>query len=193
MCCGPSSAMCSMYSVVLLSPTIRATRTLCALCALWLRRHCRVCLSNCKVLEMVIAHSPFSCASTRGGNKARETLRHRADDARSEEGWFPSDSKRASPNLRELDSASLHICRAANHPETVKPAIGEEAMSVCTRRDGRGDWRERALRDKPRYPGDPLRGFAPVVGAKPASQGEVITSGRAPMEVGAAHMSEEAG
>jgi hypothetical protein len=119
---------------------------------------------------MVIARSPFSCASACGGNKARETLRYRGV-VRCEEGWFPLDSERVSPNASKLDSASLHHCRPANLPKMGKPAIGEEEMSICTRRDGRGDWRGRALKDKHRYPGDPFRGLMPVVGSNQRAKG----------------------
>ena len=45
----------------------------------------------------------------------------------------------------------------------VKPAIGEEEMSIRIRRDDRGGWGERALKDRPRYPGDPFRGSSAVV------------------------------
>jgi hypothetical protein len=137
---------------------------------------------------MVITHSPFSCASACGGNKACETLRCRGG-IRCEEGWFPSDSEGASPNVSELDSASLRQCRSANLPNVVKPAIGEEAMSMCTRRDGRGDWRGRVPTDRHWYPRDPSRSLRPVVGQRARGRGEVITCGAAAMEVGAAHKS----
>jgi len=105
---------------------------------------------------MLMVCSTCSCASACGGNNARETLRS-VPVWTGEGGWFPSDGEGASPNARELDSASLRFWRSANLPEMVKPAIVGEAADGRTRRAARGGWRERAPKEHIRYPGDPLR------------------------------------
>lgn len=64
----------------------------------------------------------------------------------------------ASRNAIELDSASLHKVGAANLPDWTKPAIVGEAALVCSRRAPRGDWRQRAGKEKSRNLGDPAAG-----------------------------------
>ena len=127
-------------------------------------------LSKWKVLEMLIAHSTFSCASACGGNKVRETLRYKSYDL-CDEDWQSFDSEEASPNVSELDSASLHKIPGANLPELVKPATIGEEMSACTRWSGRGDWRGRVSKGQQILLGDPLRSFLLKVSGKQGVQG----------------------
>jgi hypothetical protein len=111
---------------------------------------------------MLIVRTACSCASACGGNKTRETLRS-VEVMAGEEGWSPSDGEVVSPNLNELDSASLHHWWTANLSEMVKPAIDGEETNVCIRRATRGHWRERATTEHIRYPGDPFRSVASAV------------------------------
>ena len=113
---------------------------------------------------MIMVCSSCSCASACGGNEARETTRSALTGA-GEGGWFPPDGEGASPNASELASASLHTRRSVNLPEMAKPAIVGEAADKSTRQAARGDWRERAPKERIRYPGDPSRSAAPAVGA----------------------------
>ena len=62
-----------------------------------------------------------------------------------------------SPNAerREPITASLHRKNVMNLPEMMKSIIGDEAMSVCSRRTFRGDRGERAPKEWSRYLGYP--------------------------------------
>ena len=64
----------------------------------------------------------------------------------------------ASRNASELDSASLHYMGAANLPEMAKPATVGEAALECNRWAPRGDWRQRAGKEKSSNLGDPADG-----------------------------------
>ena len=60
-----------------------------------------------------------------------------------------------SRNIRELVSASLHYLRVANLPERMKPVMFGQATLVCSRSALRGDWRQRAGKEKSRNLGGP--------------------------------------
>ena len=64
----------------------------------------------------------------------------------------------ASRNASELDSASLHKVGAANLQDWTKPAIVGEAALECSRRAPRGDWIQRAGKEKSSNLGDPADG-----------------------------------
>ena len=64
----------------------------------------------------------------------------------------------ASRNTSELDSASLHDMGAANPSDMPKPAIVGEATLERSRQAPRGDWRQRAGKEKPRNLRDPADG-----------------------------------
>jgi hypothetical protein len=115
---------------------------------------------------MLIACSTFSCALACAGDQSRETLRSLRLNG--EGGWTPSDSEDMSPNVSELDSASLHHLLAVNLPEVLKPATNEEATSMSTHWAIRGDWRERVSKDWQHVPGEPPRC---IVGEESALQG----------------------
>jgi hypothetical protein len=104
---------------------------------------------------MLIACSTFSCALACAGDQSRETLRSLR--LHGEVGWTPTDSEDMSPNVSELDSASLHHLLAVNLPEVLKPATNEEATSMSTHWAIRGDWRERVSKDWQQVPGEPPR------------------------------------
>jgi hypothetical protein len=116
---------------------------------------------------MLIACSTFSCALACAGDQSRETLRSLR--MHGEGGWTPSDSEDMSPNVSELESASLHHLLAVNLPEMLKPATNEEATSMSTRWAIRGDWRERVSKDWRQVPGEPPRC---IVGELSAVQGD---------------------
>ena len=116
---------------------------------------------------MLIACSTFSCALACAGDQSRETLRSLR--MHGEGGWTPSDSEDMSPNVSELDSASLHHLLAVNLPEVLKPATNEEATSMSTHWAIRGDWRERVSKDWQQVPGEPPRC---IVGEVSAVQGD---------------------
>jgi hypothetical protein len=72
--------------------------------------------------------------------------------------WRAStDHKRVSPSASEPGSASLHTTGVANLPDMMKPDICREETGVSTCRTPRGDRGERARKDAPRNPGDPLQ------------------------------------
>jgi len=104
---------------------------------------------------MLIACSTFSCALACAGDQSRETLRSLL--LHGEGGWPPLDNEDVSPNVSELDSASLHQLLAVNLPEMLKPATIEEATSMSTHWAIRGDWRERMSKDWQQVPGEPPR------------------------------------
>jgi len=104
---------------------------------------------------MLIACSTFSCALACAGDQSRETLRSLL--LHGEGGWSPLDNEDVSPNVSELDSASLHQLLAVNLPEMLKPATSEEATSMSTHWAIRGDWRERMSKDWQQVPGEPPR------------------------------------
>jgi hypothetical protein len=104
---------------------------------------------------MLIACSTFSCALACAGDQSRETLRSLL--LHGEGGWPPLDNEDVSPNVSELDSASLHQLLAVNLPEMLKPATSEEATSMSTHWAIRGDWRERMSKDWQQVPGEPPR------------------------------------
>jgi len=64
-------------------------------------------------------------------------------------------SKPASRNPSELDSASLHLLGVTNLPDMLKSVINEEAILECIRWTPRGDWRQRAGKEKSRNLRDP--------------------------------------
>jgi hypothetical protein len=110
---------------------------------------------------MLIACSTFSCALACAGDQSRETLRSLQIvylyQLHGEGGWSPSDSEGMSPNVSELDSASLRYLLAVNLPEVMKPATSEEATSMSTHWAIRGAWRERVPKDWQQVPGEPPR------------------------------------
>jgi hypothetical protein len=106
---------------------------------------------------MLIACSTFSCALACEGDQSRETLRSLLYLMHGEGGWPPPDSEDMSPNVSELDSASLHHPLAVSLPEVLKPVTNEEATSMCTHWAIRGDWRERVSKDWQQVPGEPPR------------------------------------
>jgi len=61
----------------------------------------------------------------------------------------------ASRNESELDSASLHYVGVANLPDLLKPAIAGEETLQSSQRTPRGDWRQRAGKEKSRNLRDP--------------------------------------
>lgn len=64
--------------------------------------------------------------------------------------------KSASRNNSELDSASLRYTEVVKLPEMLKPeTVGEETFT-CNRRASRGDWRQRAEKEKSRNLRDPI-------------------------------------
>jgi len=67
----------------------------------------------------------------------------------------------ASRNASELDSASLHYTGVTILPDRVKSATGDEATPASSRRAPRGDWRQRAGKEKSRNLRGPAREFAP--------------------------------
>ena len=119
---------------------------------------------------MIIVCSSFSCALACGGNKARETLRWQAC-ACCETGGYPDDCEDVSPNKVNLLRPRYTKFPAANLPEWVKPAIDMEVINVCTCRAGRGDWRERASKERHLYLGAPSRSRRPEVGLGQGRQG----------------------
>ena len=68
-----------------------------------------------------------------------------------------------SRNASELDSASLHLLGVTNLPKMLKSATDEEAIPDCIRRAPRGDWRQRAGKEKSRNLRDPHRPNKPGV------------------------------
>ena len=67
----------------------------------------------------------------------------------------------ASRNASELDSASLHQAGVAKLPMMLKPATVGEVTLPCSRRTPRGDWRQRAEKERSRNLRDPLTVKAP--------------------------------
>ena len=121
---------------------------------------------------MVIVHSPISCASAWLDYDPRETLRS-CPRGHGEERGILSDGESASPNPErgKLDSASLHQCwRPTSRRWRSLPLTGK-SMNSCTCQASRGDWRERALKEYPRYPGDPSRSRKLVVSVGKGSWG----------------------
>lgn len=114
---------------------------------------------------MLVACSTFSCALACAGDQSRETLRSLQIVylylylylLHGEGGWSPPDSEGMSPNVSELDSASLRYLLAVNLPEVMKPATSEEATSMSTHWAIRGAWRERVPKDWQQVPGEPPR------------------------------------
>jgi hypothetical protein len=110
---------------------------------------------------MLIACSTFSCALACAGDQSRETLRSSQILylylLHGEGGWSPPDSEDMSPNVSELDSASLHYLLAVILPKVMKPATSEEATSMSTHWAIRGAWRERVSKDWQQVPGEPPR------------------------------------
>jgi hypothetical protein len=108
---------------------------------------------------MLIACSTFSCALACAGDQSRETLRSLQFLylLHGEGGWSPPDSKGMSPNVSELDSASLRYLLAVIRPKVMKPATSEEATSMSTHWAIRGAWRERVSKDWQQVPGEPPR------------------------------------
>lgn len=110
---------------------------------------------------MLIACSTFSCALACAGDQSRETLRSLQIlylyILHGEGGWTPPDNEGMSPNVSELDSASLHYPLAVNLPEVMKPATSEEVTSICTHWATRGAWRGRVPKDWQQVPGEPPR------------------------------------
>jgi len=86
----------------------------------------------------------------------------------------------ASRNASELDSASLHLLGVTNLPEMLKSVTDEEAIPVCIRQAPRGDWRQRAGKEKSRNLRDPL-------GLKMSVSDKSLSA----VEVGRLHSSEE--
>ena len=62
-----------------------------------------------------------------------------------------------SRSASELKAASLHKVKVARLSKVVKPDTGGEATGVCSRRAFRGEWRQRAGRERPRNLGDPVQ------------------------------------
>jgi hypothetical protein len=110
---------------------------------------------------MLIACSTFSCALACAGDQSRETLRSLQIVylylLHGEGGWSPPDSEDMSPNVSELDSASLRYLLAVILPKVMKPATSEEATSMSTHWVIRGAWRERVSKDWQQVPGEPPR------------------------------------
>ena len=67
------------------------------------------------------------------------------------------DDEDVSPNKVNSFRPRYTKLPSANLPKMVKPAIDMEEINVCTYRDGRGDWRERASKEQSWYLGDPFR------------------------------------
>ena len=79
-----------------------------------------------------------------------------------------------SRNASELDSASLHKLGVTNLPETAKSVIVGEATLGSSRRTPRGDWRQRAGKEKSRN----LRGPGVVLVIVRESDGLIVVRKR---------------
>ena len=66
-----------------------------------------------------------------------------------------------SRNVNELDSASLHYVGVASLPELVKPVIADEETLQSSQRTPRGDWRQRAGKEKSRNLRGPSQAITP--------------------------------
>jgi hypothetical protein len=64
--------------------------------------------------------------------------------------------RRREPSESESDSISLRPSMVTNLPEVAKSEIRGVARSECTRGTIRDGWEGRALKDRPRYLGDPV-------------------------------------
>jgi len=78
----------------------------------------------------------------------------------------------ASRNASELDSASLHKVGAANLPELPKPATVGEATLERSRQAPRGDWRQRAGKEKSRNLRTEAKRRKPAVGSPKGERSE---------------------
>ena len=74
----------------------------------------------------------------------------KASSQRSNPQTEASPSKPVSRNASELDSASLHLLGVTNLPEWLKSVTDEEAIPKSIHRAPRGDWRQRAGKEKSR-------------------------------------------
>ena len=92
-----------------------------------------------------------------------------------------------SRNASELDSASLHKSGKANLPDLLKPATTDEATFACSPLFPRGDWRQRARKERHGNLGGPLREERKTL----TDAGKAITWPRPTAGVGRTHSSEE--
>ncbi len=69
----------------------------------------------------------------------------------------PSGSEDVSPNKVNPFRPRYTKLPLANLPDMVKSATGMEEINDCTCQDGRGDWGERASKERSWYLGDPFR------------------------------------